>query len=58
LADAYAVQPYVYQGAVETCRYLTPTQVFDGLALGLTPPGPLIMNVAFAGFVVDFNPQN
>lgn len=48
---AYAVLPYVYQGAVTHYGWLTPTQMIDGLALGETTPGPLIMVVAFAGFV-------
>ena len=48
---AYAVLPYVYQGAVETFTWLTPEQMIDGLALGETTPGPLIMIVAFVGFV-------
>jgi chromate transporter len=48
---AYAVLPYVYQGAVETYAWLTPVQMIDGLALGETTPGPLIMVVAFVGFV-------
>lgn len=48
---AYAVLPYVYQGAVSNYGWLTPTQMIDGLALGETTPGPLIMVVAFVGFV-------
>jgi chromate transporter len=48
---AYAVLPYVYQGAVEHYGWLTPPQMIDGLALGETTPGPLIMVVAFVGFV-------
>ncbi|MEP7063603.1 MAG: chromate transporter, partial [Betaproteobacteria bacterium] len=48
---AYAVLPYVLQSAVETYGWLTPAQVIDGLALGETTPGPLIMIVAFVGFV-------
>ena len=48
---AYAVLPYVYQGAVGHYGWLTPSQMIDGLALGETTPGPLIMVVAFAGFV-------
>ncbi|RZI40176.1 chromate efflux transporter [Herbaspirillum sp. HC18] len=48
---AYAVLPYVYQGAVEYFQWLTATQMIDGLALGETTPGPLIMIVAFVGFV-------
>ena len=48
---AYAVLPYVYQAAVEHYQWLTATQMIDGLALGETTPGPLIMIVAFVGFV-------
>ena len=48
---AYAVLPYVYQGGVETYQWLTAPQMIDGLALGETTPGPLIMIVAFVGFV-------
>jgi len=48
---AYAVLPYVYQGAVEHYQWLTAGQMIDGLALGETTPGPLIMVVAFVGFV-------
>ncbi|QLI80594.1 chromate efflux transporter [Chitinibacter fontanus] len=48
---AYAVLPYVYQGAVGHYQWLSPTQMMDGLALGETTPGPLIMVVAFVGFI-------
>ena len=48
---AYAVLPYVFQGAVQTHEWLTATQMMDGLALGETTPGPLIMVVAFVGFI-------
>jgi chromate transporter len=48
---AYAVLPYVYQGAVENYQWLTASQMIDGLALGETTPGPLIMVVTFIGFV-------
>ena len=48
---AYAVLPYVYQGGVEHYQWLTAHQMIDGLALGETTPGPLIMVVAFVGFI-------
>jgi chromate transporter len=47
----YAVLPYVFQGAVEQHHWLTAGQMIDGLALGESTPGPLIMVVAFVGFV-------
>ena len=47
---AYAVLPYVFQGAVTEHGWLTAAQMIDGLALGETTPGPLIMVVAFVGF--------
>ena len=54
---AYAVLPYVYQGAVEQFQWLTATQMIDGLALGETTPGPLIMVVTFVGFVGGWTKQ-
>nr|WP_246164588.1 chromate efflux transporter [Halopseudomonas laoshanensis] len=48
---AYAVLPYVYQGAVSDFGWVTPGHMIDGLALGETTPGPLIMVVAFVAFI-------
>jgi chromate transporter len=48
---AYAVLPYVTQAAVQDYGWLSAPQMIDGLALGETTPGPLIMIVAFVGFV-------
>ena len=52
---AYAVLPYVSQGAVTDFGWLQPAQMLDGLALGETTPGPLIMVVAFVGFMGGWN---
>ncbi len=48
---AYAVLPYVVQGAVEQHGWLSATQMLAGLALGESTPGPLIMVVSFVGFL-------
>ena len=55
---AYAVLPYVAQGAVDTFGWLRADQMIDGLALGETTPGPLIMVVAFVGFMGGWNLTN
>jgi chromate transporter len=52
---AYAVLPYLYQGGVDAFHWLTPAQMMDGLALGETTPGPLIIIVSFIGFVGAWN---
>ncbi len=52
---AYAVLPYVYQGAVNQFQWLSPGQMMDGLALGESTPGPLILVVAFVGFMGAWN---
>ena len=52
---AYAVLPYVNQAAVEHYQWLTTAQMMDGLALGETTPGPLIIVVAFVGFVAGWS---
>src|SRR3569623_544285 len=54
---AYAVLPYVYQGGVEHYGWLSGSQMIDGLALGEPTPGPLIMIVAFVGFVGGWTRQ-
>ncbi|MBD0255838.1 MAG: chromate efflux transporter [Cytophagales bacterium] len=52
---AYAVLPYVAQVSVEKFGWLTEYQMIDGLALGETTPGPLIMVLAFVGFMAGYN---
>jgi chromate transporter len=52
---AYAVLPYVAQTSVEKFDWLTQPQMIDGLALGETTPGPLIMVLAFVGFMAAYN---
>ncbi|MBT3066395.1 chromate efflux transporter [Rhodoferax sp. U11-2br] len=54
---AYAVLPYVYQGGVEHFGWLSGPQMMDGLALGETTLGPLIMVVAFVGFLGGWSQQ-
>ena len=51
IGGAYAVLPYVYQGGVEQYAWLTGPQMMDGLALGETTPGPLIMIVTWVGYL-------
>jgi chromate transporter len=55
---AYAVLPYVAQESVEKFNWLTEFQMIDGLALGETTPGPLIMVLVFVGFMAAFNHGN
>lgn len=52
---AYAVLPYVAQVSVEKFHWLTNLQMIDGLGLGETTPGPLIMVLAFVGFMAAHN---
>jgi chromate transporter len=54
---AYAVLPYVHQGAVEHFQWLNTNQMMNGLALGETTPGPLIMVVTYVGFVAGWTQQ-
>lgn len=48
---AYAVLPYVFQAGVEHYQWISPEQMIDGLALGESTPGPLIMIVTYIGFI-------
>jgi len=54
---AYAVLPYVHQGAVDYYGWLNVSQMMNGLALGETTPGPLIMVVTYVGFVAGWTQQ-
>ncbi|MBS1219591.1 MAG: chromate transporter, partial [Proteobacteria bacterium] len=57
IGGAYAVLPYVYQGGVEHYGWLTALQMIDGLALGETTPGPLIMVVTYVGYIGGWTKQ-
>lgn len=52
---AYSVLPYVAQVSVEKFGWLTRLEMLDGLALGETTPGPLIMVLAFVGFMAGYH---
>lgn len=52
---AYAVLPYVAQESVEKFHWLSSLEMIDGLALGETTPGPLIMVLVFVGFMAGYN---
>ena len=51
---AYALLPYVFQNIIESHGWLTSQQMIDGLALGESTPGPLIMIVTYVGFIVGW----
>ena len=51
IGGAYAVLPYVYDSGVHHYHWLTGPQMIDGLALGETTPGPLIMIVTWVGYL-------
>ena len=52
---AYAVLPYVAATSVEKFQWLSATEMVDGLALGETTPGPLIMVLAYVGFMAGYH---
>lgn len=52
---AYAVLPYVAQESVEKFHWLSQFEMMDGLALGETTPGPLIMILVFVGFMAGYH---
>lgn len=52
---AYAVLPYIADALVQQLQWLSPAQMMDGLALGETTPGPLIMVISFVSFVAGWN---
>ena len=55
VGGSYTVIPYVAQVAVLKLHWLTSSQMTDGFALAETTPGPLIIVVAFVGFMAGYN---
>jgi chromate transporter len=55
IGGSYTVIPYVAQIAVSKLHWLTRLQMMDGFALAETTPGPLIIVVAFVGFMAGYN---
>lgn len=52
---AYAVLPFVAQGAVGHFGWLSRPEMVHGLALAETTPGPLIMVTQYVGFFAGWN---
>jgi chromate transporter len=55
---SYTVIPYVAHSAVTKYQWLSQGQMLDGFSLAETTPGPLIIVVAFVGFMAGFNHFN
>ena len=55
IGGSYTVIPYVAQIAVAKLHWLNSSQMTDGFALAETTPGPLIIVVAFVGFMAGYN---
>ena len=55
VGGSYTVIPYVAHVAVMKYHWLNPAQMVDGFSLAETTPGPLIIVVAFVGFMAGFN---
>ena len=55
IGGSYTVIPYVAHAAVTKYHWLNHSQMLDGFALAETTPGPLIIVVAFVGFMAGFH---
>ena len=55
IGGSYTVIPYVAKVAVMKLHWLNKSQMTDGFALAETTPGPLIIVVAFVGFIAAYN---
>lgn len=55
LGASYTVIPYVAHVAVKRFSWLSRSEMLDGFALAETTPGPLIIVVAFVGFMAGFH---
>jgi chromate transporter len=55
VGGSYTVIPYVAKVTVTKLHWLSRPQMMDGFALAETTPGPLIIVVAFVGFLAAYN---
>jgi len=55
---AYATLAYLQQEAVQAQGWLSAGQMFDGLGLAETTPGPLVLVNQFVGFMAGWNTPN
>jgi chromate transporter len=55
IGGSYTVIPYVAHVAVSKLHWLTRLQMINGFALAETTPGPLIIVLAFVGFLAGYN---
>ena len=47
-----AIVPFLYEGVVQGHRWLTEQQFLDAVAVAMITPGPVVITVAFIGFLV------
>jgi len=47
-----AILPFLYGGVVEQYHWLTERQFLDAVAVSLITPGPVVITVAFIGYIV------
>jgi chromate transporter len=51
---AYSILPYVADQSVNHFHWLSYSEMIDGLALGETTPGPLVIVLSFVGFMAGY----
>ena len=48
-----AIVPFLYGGVVREHRWLTDQRFLDAVAVAMITPGPVVITVAFIGYLVD-----
>jgi chromate transporter len=48
-----AIVPFLHGGVVESHHWLTERQFLDAIAVAMITPGPVVITVAFIGYLVD-----
>jgi chromate transporter len=50
--SGYAIIPFIHEGVVQHFHWLTERQFLDAIAMGMITPGPVVLAVAFMGYLI------
>jgi chromate transporter len=50
--SGYAIIPFIHEGVVQNYHWLNEAQFMDAISIGMITPGPIVLAVAFMGYLI------